>query len=448
MTVFTHPPHGANARKMTIPPHAARPAPPPRIASAAIAELSADPGAADGFWRRVVASGTPLIEGDGPLRSFTFLFRGEARRVALVTNKLVDDTTMDDALLQRVPGTDIWALTLQLGAGWRGSYALAVDDGTAPRMPAPQRSELELRRTRSLSVTSPERHPSINAWYDLLQHVRPDPLARERSPMLGSAAAGPAAPKPVPVPTDPAPGRVIPVVFGDRQAWWHVPAIDPGPSGWDVLVLLDGDRWLDRPQELGRPADRTERRATRLDAWAAAGILPPTATLLLGHGPLEQRVADLTCNPQLVDGIRVLIDSASAELGASVTADPARTTIAGQSLGGLTALYAQCLAPERFGASICQSGSFWWPNPRAGEPAEWLTRAISDSDTALDRVHLEVGTSEWVLLEPTRRLHAVLQERCRSLDYVEFDGGHDAACWEVSLPHALRRMTGGERQRR
>ncbi|MGB4779924.1 alpha/beta hydrolase-fold protein, partial [Microbacterium sp.] len=209
---------------------------------------------------------------------------------------------------------------------------------------------------------------------------------------------------------------------------WHVPAVDPGPEVWDVLVLLDGDRWA-----AGGTA--------RLDGWAESGVLPPTATLLLGHGGLEERVADLTCNPRLIAEITALIDAAPAALGAPVTRDADRTTITGQSLGGLTALYAQCLAPERFGASVCQSGSFWWPNPLGGEPAEWLTRAIRDSDARLGRVHLEVGLAEWVVLEPTRRLRAELEDRCALLDYREFDGGHDPACWEASLPHALHRLT-------
>jgi enterochelin esterase family protein len=32
----------------------------------------------------------------------------------------------------------------------------------------------------------------------------------------------------------------------------------------------------------------------------------------------------------------------------------------------------------------------------------------------------------------------VLAGQARELQYGEFDGGHDAACWAVSLPKALR----------
>jgi enterochelin esterase family protein len=45
-----------------------------------------------------------------------------------------------------------------------------------------------------------------------------------------------------------------------------------------------------------------------------------------------------------------------------------------------------------------------------------------------------------VLLEPTRRLRKALEGRCEVLNYSEFDGGHDAACWTISLPRALRAL--------
>ncbi|GAA1469176.1 enterochelin esterase domain-containing protein [Microbacterium thalassium] len=429
MNPFTTPPSEAGPRRRAVPPHAARSAGLSRGESPAVQALAADPtpAAIEAFWDRVVAVGTPLVEGDGPLRDYTFVHRGEARRVALIINKLVDDTTLADALLRRVPGTDVWALTVRLGAGWRGTYALAVDDGTALALTDAELAELDVRRGRSLSVAGASRHPSLHAWYDLLRMSRPDPHATGRS-LLGSAAAGPEAPPEWRMPTRPSPGRVIGAPHPRRAARWHVPDLDPGPEGWDVLVLLDGDRWLDDDPGL-------------LDAWAAAGVVPPTATLVLGHGALEARVADLTCNPGLIADIVELIDAAPGVLGAPVAATADRTTIAGQSLGGLTALYAQCLEPGRFGASVCQSGSFWWPNPQGGEPAEWLSRTIDESATRLGRVHLEVGTNEWVLLDPTRRLRDVLAGRCDHLAYVEFDGGHDPACWAAGLPHALHRVT-------
>lgn len=209
---------------------------------------------------------------------------------------------------------------------------------------------------------------------------------------------------------------------GGRPLWWHVPA-GPPPEEWDVLVLLDGERWLEA--------------GPVLDSWQTSDILPPTVTLLVGGGALPHRVRDLACSPQLIADLERVL-AAAPDFGAPLTRDPARTRIAGQSLGGLTALYAQCVAPDRFGVSICQSGSFWWPHADAAEQGEWLTGAIARSGIRLGTVSLEVGTHEWVLQEPTRRLRDTLAGACTRLDYRELDGGHDAACWSVSLPRLLR----------
>ena len=419
MSALFAPPSGAGVRELSVPPHVRRPEPVPRTDSPAIAALRADPSGVEEFWERVSKDGAPLVEGAGRERIFTFLYRGQAKTVALIANKMADDSSYRDVLFDNIPGTDLWSLSLRLGAGWRGSYRIAVVDGRPPEITELERIQLDRRRMRSLTVTPAERHDQIDAWYELQRHARRDPLAREQAPK-SSVASGPEATAPYPLPSLAAPGRIIPV---DHAAWWHVPPVEPGQAGWDVLVLLDGDRWI--------------AGGTRvLDALALSDAMRPTATLLLGHGGMLERVSQLTCDPALVDRIRRLIDKAPAELG-RLSDDPHRTTIAGQSLGGLAALYAQGIAPDRFGASICQSGSFWWPNPIGGEQAEWLTRTIQHEDAQFSRVRLEVGIGEWALSGPTRRLRAVLAARCEVLQYSEYDGGHDAACWDVSLPYAL-----------
>lgn len=412
-TGFGSPPDGTSTRAMTIPPHAPRPEPPARVPT---------PRPPRVLWDRALREGTPLVTGSGSVRTYTFLHRGEADRVALIINKLVDDTTLSNMLFERVDGTDLWHLNLQMGAGWRGSYAVAVDDGGsggAASQDTPSSTDLEARRRRSLAVTEPDRHASINDFYDLLALARPDPHAARLGPS-GSFAEGPAAQSALPMPLRGRRGTISQTDDDSPSAWWHVPDVPVGPDGWNVLVLLDGDRWM-------------RDGGAELDLWAANNIHPATATLLLGHGGLESRIAELTCNPEFIERICSLVDSTDLP----VARDPRRTTIAGASLGGLTALYAQCLRPDRFGASICQSGSFWWPNEAGGTTPEWLTRSIIEHAPQLDTVHLEVGLSEWVALEPTRRLRDALHPLCSALSYREFDGGHDAACWGVHLPHAL-----------
>lgn len=432
---FPVPPRDDAAVTMSVPPHTARPASIPRARSPRVAALGPEPDDAGlaAFWGEVAATGAPLIEDvSGGECTYTFVHRGspETRRVALLGNKLTDPQTMDEALFDHLPGTDVWWRSVRMGSGWRSSYAIAAQEGARPRLPDEVATRIEQRRARSLAVSAAARHDRIRDWYDLMYYAAADPFARESAQPGGplpSVVSGPDAPAPLELSPPAGAGRIVPV--GDERRpdlWWHIPA-QPVPAEWDVLVLLDGERWL--------------HRAGVLDAWQESGVLPPTVTLLVGAGPLEKRVADLTCSPELIADLARVLDDASrtpGPLGTPLTRDPARTRIAGQSLGALTALYAQCAAPDRFGVSVCQSGSFWWPNAGRSGESEWLTHALERSGIRLGTVSIEVGLHEWVLLEPSRRLRDVLANRCDTLSYQEFDGGHDEACWSVSLPRLLR----------
>lgn len=432
---FSDRPSAPDRRLLTTPPHTPRPFGVTRAVSPAVESARRDGG--DALWARATHGGTPLIEDDphdddltgghGPARSrlFTWLHRGPARRVALVAGKLTDDTTLDDVLFEQIAGTGLWALTLRLPAGWRGSYGLAVDDGSPGHGAVPHLAE---RRRRALAATDPARHHRLADWYDLLALARPDPLASEVF-RGASVAAGPAAPA-APTPPQPA-GRgrlsridITSASGGTRRATWYVPpAAKAARGGAKLVVMLDGDRRLDDG-------------GAGFDAWAQAHLSPGTAALLLGHGDMASRDADLTCNPDLISDLRDLVGAAPVPL----TEERAGRAIQGSSLGGLSALYAQCVAPDLFGVSICQSPSLWWPNARSGHAAEWLTGEIARSDVRLGSVHLSVGSDEWVLAGPVRRMRDVLAERTDLLDEEEFAGGHEAACWEAALPSVLSRL--------
>ncbi len=49
-----------------------------------------------------------------------------------------------------------------------------------------------------------------------------------------------------------------------------------------------------------------------------------------------------------------------------VPGDPGRLVVAGQSLGGLSAVYAALEFPDLVSRVACQSGSFWWTPEAAG----------------------------------------------------------------------------------
>lgn len=292
---------------------------------------------------------------------------------------------------------------------------------------------------------------AVRRWFEIRRHAGQDPWAREQLNDQVSVASGPdAGGWTFPVGQHAADtaeagvrahGRAGQAIGGaagtlhtltlpgrrgsDQRVWVHVPAGQAPADGWDVLVLLDGHDWV----EAGV--------AELLDRVAASGLVCPTVTVLVGESDDPHRVPDLMCDQGFVEHLdAVVLPGVGARW--PLTSDPERTVIAGQSLGGLTAVYAQALAPHRFGASISQSGAFWWPvDDPVGPQSQWLAGAIERADQRLGRVWLEAGTREASQAAVNRALVETLTGRARMLSYREFDGGHDRACWRARLGEAL-----------
>ncbi|MFD5650402.1 enterochelin esterase [Streptomyces sp. NPDC127039] len=407
------------------PPRTPRPHPVPRLADPVCALPG--PGGADGFWAGVRAHGTPLVGpdplGDAQYRAVTFLWRGgpATRAVQVLPNKLGDPHDPAGNLMAHVPGTDVWHWTLRLRHDWHGTYDLYVDEGEG----------LE---------------PGTAAyWRWLRTRRRGDPHNSRTLPHRWDGGTVPCAALPAaPDATDWAPRPGVPRgtltehtvpsarLGGSRRVWLYAPpgaARQPDrPEGLPVLVLLDGEHWGPR---LGLPH--------LLDNLVADGRLPPLVALLPDAVDEATRWAELSCRPEYVGFLAdELLPWAAERL--PLTVDPARTVVAGQSLGGLTAAYAALAAPHRFGNALVQSGSFWWP---AGPDAEWLTRSLAAGPRPRVRFRLSFGEQEWVALPAARRLRDTLASLgSHDSSYREYNGGHDYLCWRTELSDGLVELLG------
>ncbi|HEY0216086.1 MAG TPA: alpha/beta hydrolase-fold protein [Cellulomonas sp.] len=443
--------------------------------------LHGEPGSA-AWWETVAAVGTPLWcpdglvgpGGAGGARSGTptllFLHRdATAGEVYLDLVGLTDRSDLTAGAMHRVPGTDVRVAAYGVEPGFVGSYALVPHHGEL-RSPAP-RDTPEARRW----------------WLGVLAASGPDPLARvhqviERQGSRRSVATVP--------PTEALPdvagtavvaggpggagaagtsgaaeaaavGSEVPVPDAfvwdrpdgvDQPAWLHVPAsLPPASSGAvdggvdegegaatevGVLVLFDGRMWAEQVPV-----------APVLDALHDRGAVPATVVVMLDSMNPDRREADLAGADGYLDLLADdllprLVAPALADRGLVLSGDPARTVVAGQSYGGLAAFRAVAHRPDRFGASVSQSGSFWWPDhdaPQHRAVPAWL--ASAPPRTA--RTVLQVGTYEGSLTGSNRQVAALVRDRGEHLVHTEVPGGHDWAWWSRRLGEGVVAALGG-----
>lgn len=214
-----------------------------------------------------------------------------------------------------------------------------------------------------------------------------------------------------------------------RPLYWSVER-DDVPRGTVELHELDGRRvWLYLPARAepaallllfdGREYTTLAPAPTVLDNLIADGRIPPTAALLPDSHDTESRFRDLGQNRSFLDwAVGTLLP------WSRLSAPPARTVVAGSSMGGLAATYFAVERPNVFGNALVQSGGF--PGMPVvvppGLPVRW---------------YLDVGLLEEKLLDSTRALRDDLRSKGYDVSYQEFAGGHDFFWWQETLADGL-----------
>src|SRR5688572_11723617 len=94
------------------------------------------PNAESVFWTRIQRDGAPIVEaipGDTANVLLTFVWRGDSatRNVTLVNSGVGGDVPAE-ALLARIPGTDVWCRSYPARADARFIYELSVNDNLVP----------------------------------------------------------------------------------------------------------------------------------------------------------------------------------------------------------------------------------------------------------------------------------------------------------------------------
>src|SRR5262249_51832233 len=123
----------------------------------------------------------------------------------------------------------------------------------------------------------------------------------------------------------------------DRQvSIYQPPGHRPGGASTALLVLFDGETYLDRDLAT----------TTTLDNLIAAGKIPPTTAVFVPTGG-ARRLQDLVASDEFADFVsKELVPFVTANY--NVSRDPARAVVGGFSAGGLAGAYVGLRHPEVF----------------------------------------------------------------------------------------------------
>lgn len=402
-------------------------------------DITAVPGS-DAFWKQIKKQGTPLLTSRADNQcGITFLWRDPQgaencspyKAVFIDVYSHTPHPTRQLTSLVRLTGTDVWYWQTQLPADWFGSYVLLPAKNT------------QLPPAKSAQQSSSDFAAAVRSWWiNLLQQSGQADVLNLRAPHVDgngrelSALILPGAAVHAQLRDE----KCLPAQ-GKLHHWrWHNALLGAERDVWcyrcgtgrdlPLVIFLDGQRWA-----------RSKGFFAQLDALTHNGEFPPAVYLFIDSVSSDVRSRELTCNPAfwLMLQQELLADAQRLEAFSSAAQ---KTIVAGQSFGGLAALYAALNWPQRFGNVLSQSGSFWWPDVNEEAGNGLLTRHVRLSAPVLSElnVELQIGCYEDSMLGVNHAMHDALNAAGAHVSFQQFRGGHDWLCWHSELLSGLKRL--------
>lgn len=374
----------------------------------------------DEFWSSLKNRQLPLVEpdpadSDGSL--VTFVWRGDSgtKNVVVITPLALID--FDGAVMQAVPGTNVWFKTYRMRNDARMTYRFAENDTLVPF--DKEKDFFARMKTWQTDSMNPQRFDvgaGIVASVLELPGAPTDKWTRQSAP----------APK----------GSLTKYEFSSnllhnhRSVWIYTPANYAAKKSYPVLLIMDGESYTSLVP-----------MPTILDNLIVAGAIPPAVAILVGSGSQDTRDRELNCNKTWSDAL--VEEVLPWTRGHNINIDERNITIVGDSLAGLAAACAARDYPKVFGKVISQSGSFY--RAPSGEEPEWLARHLAVEPPIPVQFYQEVGLLEIAsipnrdpsMLTANRHLRDVLLAKGNQVGYVEHFSGHEHVSWRATIADAL-----------
>jgi enterochelin esterase-like enzyme len=404
-----------------------------------LAALAADPAGERAFWERMAADKTPLIEPDptAPGHSLvTYVFPLPEGANYVVLSPGFGEAK--DNVLDRIAGTNVCHATYRYRNDVRATYGFMADP---PLIDQETVTDAEWKAFLDKMMTaepSPDPHHR-ESWTSRRTGGAPD--------HIGSVVSLPEAPA---QPFVKLRGGVLngkvdwhtltsEILGNERRIWVYTPpGYDKEGAAYPLLVAFDGGASL-----TNTPIHQTIENLIaerRIRPMLAVFVDNPTPTSRNDELPCSEPFATFL-ETELIPWVRERYH---------VSSDQADAYVTGVSYGGLAAMWIGYRLPRLFGNVIAQAPSLWWgpgfdmQRPRRSQTFAngWLIDQYERAERLPLRIWQEIGLMEHpqLMIEPNRRMKAVLEAKGYDLAYSEPAGGHDYAIWRGTIADALMAM--------
>lgn len=337
----------------------------------------------------------PLVDG----RDITFVWRGQASEVYLRCWISGLDTAQP---FERLSGTDLWAVTIDLPAESRIEYKFEVVDG--------ENRHLVLDPLNEVRAHDPFGANSVcqGAGYKRPRWSLEDPMSRPGTLKVM---------------------RHRSLVFGEtRTARVYLPARFRENARYPLLIVHDGDDYL-----------KFAQLQTVLDNLITELEIP---SMIVALTQSSDRLSEYAANDRHAD---YLVEDLLPALGKRfpLIDEPAARGIMGASFGGVASLHAAWRHPGLFDNLLLQSGSYAFSDlgahrrgPAFDPVVEWMNRFREEPGKPAQRVYMSCGIYESLIYE-NRSLLPKLQAQGIDVMYEEARDAHNWENWRDRLRSGL-----------